>query len=170
MGKKIPVVDEQDSIIGFKDKEELSPTDIYRVAALWISNSKGQILLAKRSANKKRSPNKWAPAVAGTLEQPEYSSNILKEAYEELGILGVKIEKGPKGRSKTLDNQYFCQFFTVQCDLDADKFRPNPMEVSKVKWFDKKELIEELKKHPENFSPNMPVWVELFLEESIKNE
>lgn len=47
------IVDENDQIIGHKFREEIVQTDIYRVAALWITNSKGDILLARRALSKK---------------------------------------------------------------------------------------------------------------------
>ena len=51
---KIVIVNENDEIIGSKERGTLNQSDIYRVSALWIQNSKGEILLAQRSFNKKR--------------------------------------------------------------------------------------------------------------------
>ncbi len=48
---------------------------------MWLRNSLGQSLLAKRSASKELDPSKWGPAVAGTIEAGQtYESNIYKEA------------------------------------------------------------------------------------------
>ena len=65
--KKIVIVDENDRFLGLKDKKDLkNPGEIYRSAALWITNSKNEILLCRRAASKKLSPNLWGPAGART--------------------------------------------------------------------------------------------------------
>lgn len=75
---KIQIVDDQDQFIGLKERNEVDyKSDIYRVSALWLTNSKGQTLLAKRAAVKDKDPGKWGPAVAGTIDEGEtYDENI----------------------------------------------------------------------------------------------
>ncbi len=85
---QIPIVNEQDEIIGYKDRKDRNLVDITRVSALWITNEDGEILLAQRGLNKTHSPGLWGPAVAGTVEEGEtYESNIIKEAEEEIGLV-----------------------------------------------------------------------------------
>ena len=87
MKEKIIIVDKNDKIIGYKIRGTLDKNGIYRVSALWITNSLGEILLARRSRKKDKHPLKWGPAVAGTVEEGEtYEQNIVKEAWEELGL------------------------------------------------------------------------------------
>ncbi|MFA6422790.1 MAG: NUDIX domain-containing protein, partial [Candidatus Buchananbacteria bacterium] len=84
---KIIIVNENDEAIGHKERNELDFSDIYRVSGLWITNLKGEILLAQRAFTKNHDPGKWGPAAAGTVEEGEdYETNILKEAEEELGL------------------------------------------------------------------------------------
>ena len=81
----IPVVNEQDEIIGYKERAEIQKDDIYRIVSLRITNPQGQILIAQRAFTKKHAPGKRSPAVAGTVEKGEtYEQNIRKEAKEEL--------------------------------------------------------------------------------------
>jgi 8-oxo-dGTP pyrophosphatase MutT (NUDIX family) len=81
----IPVVDDNDNIIGYKERSELLPTDIYRVCGLTIINDSEQILLTKRAFTKKHDPGKLSFAAAGTVEQGEtYAQSMVREAYEEL--------------------------------------------------------------------------------------
>lgn len=84
--KRFLVVDDNDNIIGYKSKAAIDKDDLrYRVSALWITNSKREILLARRSYTKRHDPGKWGPAAAGTVEKGEsYKDNIKKEAKEEL--------------------------------------------------------------------------------------
>lgn len=39
---RIPIVNEQDEIITHKTRDDRNTKDIYRVAALWLRNSKGE--------------------------------------------------------------------------------------------------------------------------------
>lgn len=102
---KIPIVNESDEVIAYKERESIAVEDIYRVSALWVKNSKGESLLAQRAFTKKHSPGKWEPAVAGTVEEGEdYDSNIIKEIEEELGLKDIKIFKAKKIRRTGLHN------------------------------------------------------------------
>jgi isopentenyldiphosphate isomerase len=51
----IILVDENDAIIGAKKRSLVSMAigDIYRITALWVTNSEGAILLAQRSFSKR---------------------------------------------------------------------------------------------------------------------
>ena len=76
---KVTIVDKDDNIIGSRDRKSLAEGDIYRVSALWVTNSRGEILLARRHKNKSHHPRKWGPAVAGTVEENEsYVRHVLR--------------------------------------------------------------------------------------------
>ncbi|AKM82627.1 TPA: NUDIX domain-containing protein [Candidatus Berkelbacteria bacterium] len=153
---KITIVDENDDVIGIKERDEVTSADIYRATGLWITNSKGEILLAQRSFNKSHSPGKWAPAVAGTVEENEsYEQNIYKEAEEEMGIVDIKFELGPKWRTSNKYN-YFAQIFTVVLDWPLEKFKVDYREAEQIKWFRKDELIKEITACPRNFTSAAP--------------
>jgi isopentenyl-diphosphate Delta-isomerase len=147
---KIPIVDENDEIVTHKERENLDyKKDIYRVASLWINNSKGEILLARRAFTKKHSPGKWGPAVAGTVEEGEtYESNIIKEAEEEIGLKNIAPQKGKKERISTKYN-YFAQRFHLNLDKPIEEFKPSEREVAEMKWFSKEELKILLDNSPE---------------------
>ena len=160
--RKVIIVDQQDNIIGHKFSDKVLNTDIYRVSALWLTNSIGQILLAKRTANKKHHPNKWGPAVAGTIEQGEsYDDNIIKEAEEEIGLKNIKFIKGPK-KLNIQNYKHFTQWYTAVLDKDIKDFVLQPEEVAEIRWFTKQEIEDQLKNDPEFFIPNFPYYFELF--------
>lgn len=148
---KIPIVDENDNIIEYKDRNDRDFNAIYRVSSLWVTNSKGEILLARRAFDKKHDPGKWGPAVAGTVEEGEtYESNIIKEAEEELGLKNIKPTLGAKLRKKTKWN-YFTQQFNLLLDKDISDFKVQEKEVAEIKWFTEKGLRKELEEHPDDF-------------------
>ncbi len=148
---KVPIVNEEDEIIEIKSRGDLLDNDIYRVSALWIVNSKGQILLAKRALSKRKDPGMWGPAVAGTVEENEsYEVNIIKEAKEEIGIEGHDFKLGPKTRTINPHN-HFTQWFTLVIDEPLDYFKIQKEEVDKIKWFTKEELNREMEENPDKF-------------------
>ncbi len=161
---KIPVVNENDEIIGYKDFDEIDPKkDIYRVSALWVTNSKGEVLIAQRKFTKKHDPGKWGPAVAGTVDEGEtYEDNIYKEAKEELGIEGVKFDIGPKERAHSSYN-FFGQWFTLKLDHPLSDFKIQEDEVEEIAWVLGEKLREDVRKNPGKYTPTMSHIVELLL-------
>lgn len=131
---------------------------------MWITNSKDEILLARRALTKSHSPGKWGPAVAGTVEEDEtYYSNIIKEAKEELGLENIDPKIGPKIRVAKNYN-YFCQWFLLDIDKPVDEFKLQKTEVEKLKWVSLKYLLDEIKNNPDNFVEAMKEWVKLLAE------
>ena len=148
---KIIIVNENDKIIGYKSINTLNQSDIYRVSALWIKNSKGDILLAQRAFSKKHDPGKWGPAVAGTVDKGEtYDINIIKESEEEIGLKNFEFKKIKKIRIRNKYN-YFCQWYIIVIDKNINEFKIQKKEVENLKWFSVKELIKELNNNPDKF-------------------
>ena len=159
---KIIIVDENDKIIGYKNRGTLKKEEIYRVSALWITNSNREILLARRHHTKSHYPRRWGPAVAGTVEEGEtYEDNIIKEADEELRLRNIKPKIGPKTKT---DNKYhhFTQWYTLSVDKNINEFKIKEDEVEEIKWFSPEELRKQLQETPEEFLPTMKKYFELF--------
>jgi len=167
--EKIIIVNESDEIINYKYRKILDNSeDIYRCSALWITNSDNKILLAKRSLNKEHNPGKWGPAVAGTNDQGEtYEQNMVKEAKEEIGLDNLNLIECPKLREKGKYN-HFTQWFIANVDKNINEFKIQKEEVDQIKWFEKQELLEEIKKNPTNFLNGMLDWIKMFEKEGVK--
>jgi len=163
MKQNLIVVDENDNIIDHMpqdlvDKKHL----IYRTTALWIKNSKGEILLARRGYNMSHHPGKWGPAVAGTVEQGEsYKQTIIREAKEELCLKNIKIKKGPKTLTQG-DYNHFVQWYSCIVDKQAKEFNFQKEEIAEIKWFSKTEFLKEIKTNPEEFLKRMQEYLEMF--------
>lgn len=159
---RIPVVDVNDVQIGFKERDELVAGDFYRVAALWLTNSKGEILLAQRAYTKTNSPGKWGPAVAGTVEEGEtYDSNIVKEIFEEIGLtISIdQLSKGPKVFVRTTEKGFFDQWYFYTTDLPSDEFVIPEDEVAQVRWVNRSDFDTWYAEHPEDFLSNTAQWL-----------
>ncbi len=164
MDKNIIIVDENDEVIGFKKRKLVNhPHEIYRVSALWITNSKNEVLLAQRSLAEDSDPGAWMMASAGTVEEGEtYESNIYKEAEEEIGLTGVIFELGPKIRMHG-NRSYFVQWFTVNLDISIDSLALNKSEVTAVKWIPLNELVRDVNENPQNYTEGFAHELKLFI-------
>lgn len=154
---KIQIVDAQDNLIGIKERNEIDyKTDIYRASALWLTNSKGQTLLARRARAKDKDPGKWGPAVAGTVEENEtYDTNIYKEAMEEIGLTDTQFAKGIK-MFITHPRRYFCQWYFAPLDRDTTEFIMQAEEVDALAWIDIEQIKQELLNNPNKYVPALP--------------
>jgi isopentenyl-diphosphate Delta-isomerase len=153
------IVDRDDNILGYKERDQIEPGDIYRISAVWVVNTRGEVLLAQRTFTKKNDPGKWSTGVAGTVENKEsYDDNAVKEAREELGINNIEMVRGPK--LLVLDNGYgrgyFCQTFVAVLDWPIERFRLQAEEVVAVRWVSLNELKDEMVRSPEHFTSNFP--------------
>ena len=160
------VVDESDKVIGIKLRDDILPTDLYRVSALWMTNSNGQVLMAQRSFTKKVNPGVWGPAVAGTIEEGEdYDTNIIKEIEEEIGLkLSLKqLTKGPKIKIKGARN-YFVQWYLYQADINVRDLTVSRDEVADIAWYDADEILRTLRESPEKLTPAARQWLPQLLE------
>ncbi len=152
---KIIIVNEKDEIIGHKERGTLNQEDIYRVSALWIMNSKGEVLLAQRSFNKKNHPGKWGPAVAGTNDEGEtYLSNIIKETQEEIGLL-ISSPKELEKNKISGKNNYFVQWYYLELNQNISEFTLQKDEVEKIKWFSREEFLEGIENLNSDFLDTM---------------
>jgi isopentenyl-diphosphate delta-isomerase len=158
---RIPIVNEQDEIIGYKDWLGRDDKDIIRVTGLWVTDPEGNILLAQRALNKKHDPGKWGPAVSGTVEEGEtYESNIIKEAEEEIGLSGYEFKMSHKNRRST-SHEYWGQWFTVVVPHDY-LFKKQDEEVEEIKWFSRNDIMKLLKEKPEMFLREFERYMNMF--------
>lgn len=160
--KLIVIVDAEDNVLGFKKREDVID-DIYRVSALWVTDTDGNILLAQRALTKKHHPGLFGPAVAGTVEQGEtYEYNIQKEAEEELGLEGLDIQE-----IKTEFHNGTYQHFTRWYQTEIDKCIEISLqedEVASVRWFNPQELKALLEDQPELFLESLKKHFQYFEE------
>lgn len=153
---RIIIVDSQDNVIGLKQRDQITYRDIYRVSALWLTDSKtGDVLLAQRKWNKRNDPGKWSAGVAGTVDEGEdYEVNIKKETEEEMGLTNIVVTLGPKQFVDDGKHRFFCQWYYAQIDKDTTKLTIQEDEVEAVKWMPAKELITDLKTNPDRYPPS----------------
>jgi isopentenyl-diphosphate Delta-isomerase len=89
MAERLDILDESGKKIGIsKTKKEAHLLGLWHQAAhVWIYNSKGEVLLQKRSMDKDSHPGLWDVSAAGHVSAGESPKKAaLRELYEEIGI------------------------------------------------------------------------------------
>ncbi len=139
----IDVVDENNELTGQVEERWIAyEKGLWRrTVSCWIMNEKGEILLQKRTANKKRNPNKWAKT-GGQVDAGEtVEEAIFREVKEELGIEiskeQIKVEDVHKSDDK---NRRFAYNFIFVVNYKIDDYILQKEEVAEVKYV----TIEEM--------------------------
>ena len=139
----IDIVNENNEFTGQIEEREIAYEKGLgrRTVSCWIMNEKGEILLQKRSSNKKKNPNKWAKT-GGQVDSGESVENaIFREVKEELGIEipknQIKIYDIHKSNDKT---KRFSYNFIFKVNYKINEYTLQKEEVSDVKYV----TIEEI--------------------------
>lgn len=167
MEELFDVLDETGKFTGeIKTRENCHKSGLWHKAVVvFIINSKGQVLLQKRSANKKLWPNMWDITAGGHVLAGEFGFQaIIRETKEELGIdlnqkdmifIGSAISKNVKG---DIINNHFNEYYIANKDIDETKLKLQEEEVSQVKWIDKDEIIRRIKNNYEEITDKEGCW------------
>src|SRR5688572_20562127 len=84
----IDIYDPEGNLLGKKSKlDAVKDNNWHKAVHLWVINSKGELLLQKRSPDKDINPDMWDFPAGGHVDSGEESIvACLREAKEELGI------------------------------------------------------------------------------------
>lgn len=112
-----------------------NPGFYHKPVWIWIINDKQEILVQRRTANKKIEPNKWDMSCAGHVIAWEKTiDGAIREVDEELGV-----------ETKKEDYKFICEYlideiftigqiFLLKLNLEENEFKLQKEEVAEVKW------------------------------------
>lgn len=137
----------------------------HKAVVLFIVNSNDEVLLQKRSANKKLWPNMWDVTSGGHVSCGEFGFEAaIREAKEEIGIdveykdmifIGGTRSTNIKG---DIINNHFNEYYVAIKDVDIKDFVLQPQEVSEVKWVSKEDIVEKIKNNKEGITDKEECW------------
>lgn len=147
-------------------REECHKKGLYHKAVVvFIVNSKNEVLIQKRSSNKKLWPNKWDITAGGHVDAGEFGFQaVIREAKEEIGIdinvndllfIGSTISHNEQ---KDIINNHFNEYYIVRKDLDIKDINLQLEEVQDIKWISKEDIILMIKTRNENLTTKWSCW------------
>ena len=151
---KIVFVDKDDNVIGSGTGAEAREKGItYRIIRIFLFNSKGELLIQKRSKNVP-SPEKWDQSVGGHVDEGEsYLEAAVRELNEEMGIKGIPLQEITKFYTENINGtKTMKRFSTLYLGNYDGEINPNPEETSEVRWIALDELATWMKEKPEDFA------------------
>ena len=140
--------------------------DFHRTAHIWIINDNKELLLQKRSANKKSHPNCWDISGAGHIRAGEnVLDGAIRELREELGFIAkkndlqfiatIKSTKNPK-------NKEFQYVYLLKCNNKIEDYVFEDNEVSEVKYVFYEKLEKMVEKRIEGLLIHEDEYKKLF--------
>lgn len=163
----IDIYDEKGNSLGVKKtKKEVHEQGFWhRSVHIWVINSKGEVLIQRRSPLVDNHPNEWDISSAGHVSAGENDiTSALREVREEIGLkltpenfIQIGTVKQTSKRVGYINNE-INPVYIIKMDLKIDKIKKQEEEVSEVKFIPYQELrgIIESKdfsfvQHPEEY-------------------
>lgn len=138
--ERLEIVNYKGEVIGHASRSEIhgNPSMTHRVVHVLVFNSKGEILLQKRSQKKDVAPGKWDTSVGGHVAIGE---NLIcssrREMYEELGVEGHEPEYL---YSYTHSNVYETELVTTYRCLIEENFSFAREEIDEIRFWNFDEI------------------------------
>ena len=154
MEELIDVLDENGNKTGIiKTRKEVHRTgEWHKVAFIFVVNSKGEIILQKRSAEKTTNPNKWTASASGHLTAGDSDiEGALRELEEEIGVkakpdeLKYLFTAKLKGKIDDKNISHIQDIYVLYKDVDIDELVLQEEEVSEAKYVYYKDFEKMIK-------------------------
>ncbi len=155
--EELILVDESDNELGYLSKQQCHDGDgiLHRAFSLFVFNAVGELLLQKRSADKRLWPLFWSNSCCSHPRQGESMAVATsRRLQEELDIhadlefvykFSYRAQFGEHGSENEL-----CSVFLGRTD---QTYSANSNEIAEARFVSADELISELRAIPEEFTP-----------------
>jgi isopentenyldiphosphate isomerase len=145
--------------------------DWHKTVHVWIINSKKELLLQKRAASLESHPNKWDISFAGHVSAGDDSEeSVIREAEEEIGLnldkkdfkyLFTTKHSGTQHNGAYINNE-FSDVYIIEKDINIQKLKMLPDEVSEVKYIYYKDLEKRVNEEDDTLVKHEEEYKKLF--------
>jgi isopentenyldiphosphate isomerase len=158
--EEVDVVDADDHVIGTATRAQVRSANLrHRAAYILVFNSRGQLLVHQRTANKDVYPSYFDFAVGGVVGAGEdYLTAARRELVEEIGARSVDLRRVDDLRYADDSNQVNGRIY--ECRYDGPLYL-QPEEIVAAEWLDLDEALERTERAP--FCPDGVVALERYL-------
>lgn len=176
MEEKFDVLNEFGEFTGeIATREECHKRGLWhRAVYAFIIDDNRNILLQKRSSNKKLWPNMWDVTVGGHVDAGEFGRQaLIREVKEELGIQindsDIKYLVGSTSINVQGDiiNKHYNECYLIVKNIDISDIKIQKEEVSEVRLFSKDEILKRISNNYEGLAEKIGAWN--FLKKIIEN-
>ena len=157
MNDLLILVDEDGNVVGYEEKEHchLAPTVLHRAFSIFIFNSRGEMLIHRRSSTKETWPGFWTNACCSHPRKDEsLETATTRRLREELGfetsvtpLFTFRYEANYDG--KYGENEIDHVFLGIY----DGKINPNRDEIDDCKFIAIEALKADVEANPEKFTP-----------------
>ena len=167
MEEKLDVLNERGEFTGkVATREECHREGLWHRAVYgFIIDKNSNVLLQKRSQNKKLWPNKWDVTVGGHVDAGEFGRQaLIREVKEELGIEikddDVKYLIGSTSINEQGDiiNKHYNECYLITKNIDISDIKIQKEEISEVRYFSKDELLKRISNNYEGLTDKTGPW------------
>ncbi len=151
------LVNEKDEVIGTEEKMKchLGKGVLHRAFSVYIFNNKGEILIQQRSKEKPLWPLYWSNSCCS---HPRPGESCVeageRRLQEELGFsCPLKKIDNFLYQAKYKDIGWEREFLTIMYGFYQGEVKPAPREVNDWKWISPENLIKDMEKNPEKYTP-----------------
>ncbi|MDO5307702.1 MAG: NUDIX domain-containing protein [bacterium] len=137
----------------------------HRAVYAFIIDNDSNVLLQKRSGNKKLWPNLWDVTVGGHVDSGEFGRQaLIREVKEELGIEikddDIKYLVGSTSINEkgSIINKHYNECYLITKKIDISKVMLQEEEVSEIKYFPKDEVLRRISNNYEGLTNKTGPW------------
>jgi len=167
MKNKLIVIDKNDNIVGYEEKEKCHDNEgiPHSAFSVFIFNNKGQLLIQQRSKFKRLWPLHWSNSCCShPRPREELKKAAQRRIAEELGIFCelkylYKFRYTASYKNIGSENE-ICAVLIGKSD---DGVILNPAEIQDFKWVDIGELRKDVERNPEKYTP----WFKMEIKELL---